>query len=401
MITHRLFRFVVGAIALLAAVVAHAAETVPVGAQPYEMVRSLQLLQWQMSQGNSQAHAAQRLLIERMDQAFLVVPAKEWRDPRNARAAIIHLLSGGRPDVTHALVERGHLTVIDERIVSGGLAYVEGREAEARAALADVDPLALEPSIGGHIALVRAALELSIDPQRSIALLDQARLLLPGTLVEEAALRREVFVAGSVGDAEKFQNLAMHYLRRYRNSIYASDFRRRFTAAVRSFGFATEPAQFPLMESLFAEFDADTRRQLYLLSAYASLIEGRLTVARKAAERARTLAAADTQDQSRAMLYQAAASLDAERLPDALEMLWALDRTVLDGGDRALADAAMAALNGIRFWPQDDGKEVVDITAGRVSATPPAADSRLPIMERASRAIEVADVLLAREEKRP
>ena len=66
---------------------------------PYEMVRTLQSLQAQVAQGNSQALAAQRALLLRMERDFMDAPAVVWQDPRNARAAVVLLLSGGHPAV--------------------------------------------------------------------------------------------------------------------------------------------------------------------------------------------------------------------------------------------------------------------------------------------------------------
>lgn len=64
-------------------------------ARPFEMIRSLQVLQEQIAQGNSHALRAQRSLLVKMDRDFFNMPADMWQEPRNARAAVVHLLSGG------------------------------------------------------------------------------------------------------------------------------------------------------------------------------------------------------------------------------------------------------------------------------------------------------------------
>ena len=56
--------------------------------------------------------------------------------------------------------------------------------------------------------------------------------LVPGTLVEEAALRREIFLAGQIDNADRFETLAIQYLRRFRHSIYAGNFREHHEEAV-------------------------------------------------------------------------------------------------------------------------------------------------------------------------
>ena len=63
-------------------------------------------------------------------------------------------------------------------------------------------------------------------------MLDRARLLAPGTLVEEAALRRSIAVAAKLGDAKRFLRLSEQYVRAYLRSPYASQFADAFVAGV-------------------------------------------------------------------------------------------------------------------------------------------------------------------------
>ncbi|MEH0071242.1 hypothetical protein V6L77_14355 [Pannonibacter sp. Pt2-lr] len=192
----------------------------PQASAPYEMVRTLQMLQGQVAQGNTQAHLAQRTLLQHMNEMFLAAPPSTWADARNARAAVIHLLSGGHPDVIRKLLTLKAAPAVEEDLMRGALAYVDGRPEEARRLLSGYDPMDMAPNLGGQVALVRSALEVADNPKEAMRLLAIARLLMPGTLVEEAALRREVFVAGKLGDIEGFQSLSIRYLRRFRGSIY-------------------------------------------------------------------------------------------------------------------------------------------------------------------------------------
>ncbi len=72
--------------------------------EPFEMVRALQSAQEQVASGSDSAAAMQRALLEKMDEAFLQLPPEAWQDPRNARASVIHLLSGGNPEVIRHLL---------------------------------------------------------------------------------------------------------------------------------------------------------------------------------------------------------------------------------------------------------------------------------------------------------
>ncbi|MDJ0929508.1 hypothetical protein [Breoghania sp.] len=69
--------------------------------------------------------------------------------PRNARAAVAYLLSGGHPAVMRKLLSYDSKPAVDERLMRGSLAYIEGRAEEARNAFQDFDPLTMEHGLGG------------------------------------------------------------------------------------------------------------------------------------------------------------------------------------------------------------------------------------------------------------
>src|SRR5690606_33344903 len=113
----------------------------------------------------------------------------------------------------------------------GALAYAEGRDDEARAHLLGVDARRLDPGLAGAVALVQSALVADTDPKRASEFLDQARLLAPGTLVEEAALRRQILLLPSIGQLHRLV-LLTRYVRRFGKSYYARAFWRQLAAGV-------------------------------------------------------------------------------------------------------------------------------------------------------------------------
>ncbi|PTW60159.1 chemotaxis protein MotC [Breoghania corrubedonensis] len=368
---------------------------------PFEMVRSLQALQGQVAHGNSQAHTAQRVLLKSMRAAFEAADPEVWQDPRNARAAVVYLLSGGHPAVMVKLLGYDPKPAVDERLMRGALAYIEGRADEARTLFEDFDPLSLEPGLGGQVALVRAALLVHDDPAEAIRMLDVARLLMPGTLVEEAALRREVFLVGKLGDLEKFQSLSLNYLRRYRGSVYGGDFRRRFAAALDSLGFADSATRFALLESLLAEFDIDSRRTLYIALAHHALVKGQLEIVRKATDIATPLAMAGTDEALRLKLYRAGALIGKDDVKEALSLLWSIDRKRLDPEETELLDAIFARINQVRYWPDPPKGTNGSLSPVTVTATPDAPSWETPLMKRAGSDIDDAKADLEKATRRP
>ena len=318
---------------------------------PFEMVRSLQSLQAQVAQGNSHALAAQRALLLKMDDAFLLMDKDTWQDARNARAAVIHLLSGGHPKVIRALMALDPAPAIETEIMRGALAYVEGRESDALTHLESIKPLDVAPNLGGQLALVKAALMLRTNPKAAGRVLSVARLLVPGSLVEEAALRREVFVAGMLGDIERFQALSIRYLRRFRGSIYAGDFRRRFALAIDVLGFGESPEKFAILESLLSEFDGDTQRSLYLRLARTALLSGNLGIVEKATAKAMPLAMQGTRESELFKLYRAGALINIENIKETRDLLWSIDIDQLEPEERKLMYAVYSVMNNVRHFP--------------------------------------------------
>jgi len=332
--------------------------------QPYEMIRSLQALQEQISQGNSHALIAQRKLLARMDTVFLALPVEGWQEPRNARAAVIHLLSGGHPKVMRHLLTLDPVPAVDSRLMEASLAYVEGREDDMLGLLDEIDPLDLPAGLGGHVALVKAAPYIRTDPARAMELLQVASLLMPGTLVEEAALRREVFVAGMTANVERFRVLSIRYLRRFRTSVYAGDFRRRFALALDTLGFVKSEDKFALLDPVLHEFDADSRRGLYLRMARSALLAGHMNVARKATGEALVLSVEGTNEHEILKIYLAATRLDPEMITANRDLLWSVEKQNLSEEDLALLDGVYTVLNTIRQFPEPPAGVIGEFNVG-------------------------------------
>jgi chemotaxis protein MotC len=317
-------------------------------AKPYEMVRTLQGLQDEIAQGSTQAIATQRALRAEIDQAFAAADPSVWQDRRNANAAVTYVLSGGVPTILTRLATLDPKPAIDMRLVTGVLAYVEGKEAEAATDLVDINPLDLPASMGAQMALAQSAIAVRTDPEKAMRLLSIARLLAPGTLVEEAAIRRQLFVANQLKADDMVESLARQYLDRFRHSVYAGNFRERFAAAISRMEIDSEE-KFARVDDMLASVEPEARGQLYLTVALASAIKSRFVGARLAAERAVALSSAGSTEESRSRLYDAAALAADPKGFDAAAGDYAIvKRELLRPSDQALYDMVGMTLAGIR-----------------------------------------------------
>lgn len=324
--------------------------------EPYQMVRSLQMLQDQIARGDLDAHNSQPALLKRLGESFLKADAVVWKEPRNSRAAVTFLLSGGSPQVVASLRSRNVLN-IDEAIVDGAIAYVEGRTDEARSKLANIKTRSLPAALSAEIALVQSALVAQDDLKVAIALLDEVRLMMPGTLVEEAALRREIFIVGQDDDFDKFEALAVRYFRRYRHSIYAGNFRQRFALSVARFSFVQRPDRFPRLVAVLDHLDRASQRALYLLIARTALVRGKTEMTVLAADRVFALSDDDSAERVRARLYRAAARVATSAHSTAIAELEQIDKAKLSERDVELQTAALAiGLNVRKALPEAKAK---------------------------------------------
>ncbi|RDI54829.1 chemotaxis protein MotC [Microvirga subterranea] len=388
--------------ALAALLIASTAHAEPGGPQtgedrmqalPVEMVRTLQIMQDQVATGSTTAHVAQRTLLGHIDERFAALDMKVWDSSKNVRAAVVFVLSGGRPHILRKLASLNAIGASDRSLVQGALAYVEGREGDAKHYLAEIDLASLPPALAGQVALVQSALTVRDDPAKSVELLDYVRLLVPGTLIEEAALRREIFVVSQMGNVGKFEALSRQYLRRFRSSVYAGNFRQRFATALSHLDFAKDQQQFPRLVAILSELDVDSQRDLYLLIARSAVDQGQTKAAILASDKAYELATSDIPSATRAKLYKAAAVIvTAEGFENGVAELRKIDRELLSQSDAALLESALSLAGTIRKVPE----KVATAAAGGpplAAGEPSQIEVPLPAISRAQKALERVDQL--------
>jgi chemotaxis protein MotC len=355
------------------------------GPKPVEMVRTLQLMQDQMARGSAAAQAGQARLVAHIAQAFLAADPETWKDPRYSRAALVYVMSGGSPDVARRLLELGEAVPLDASMLKGVLAYLEGRNVEAKQLLEPIDARLQHMSVAGPLALIQATLTVETDPAKAMRLLDVARLLAPGTLVEESALRRAVATAGMLGDRAKFRSLCEQYIRRFQDSVYADAFRAQFAALFLDLAPEDGEESAAMLDEMLATVRAEQRRRLYLSVARTALTRGVTGTAGYASDRAKELSGEDAQD---AVLYGAAAAIFGDGLESAVAELARIDPNGLQEANREIRAAALSMGEQITAWPDGEG------AAPAEGDTEPTARATLASVARARSAIAGVDALL-------
>ena len=345
--------------------------------QPYDLVRALRILQDKIAHGDAAAYASQRALLAQTALQLAQVGEDVWKEPRNARAAIGFVLSGGDPRILRKVTAAGALAGIDDKLVQGALAYAEGRLTEAASLIGQVDARTLDRTIAGHIALIQAELVAKADPKKAGAFLDDARLLSPGTLIEEAALRRHVAMASAASDFDQFERLSAQYLRRFPNSFYAGSFRTQFAEEVVAQDLSASPGRRERLEAALANLAPGDRLGVYLTIAKLGTIKAKVEAARFAAANAERLSQPQTVIAARARLYDAAVLLLTPDIETALAALENIDGTAFEDEDRELLAAARSIAQQVTLLePPADPPDVakLDEIAGALKSVKHARD---------------------------
>jgi chemotaxis protein MotC len=317
--------------------------------EPYKLVRSLQRIQDEIADGDKSALGMQFELVKLIDQGFRAINAVELRDPKNAKALISYAMAGGNPDTLEMrLTDLGGKDDQIVRLAVAVLVYQKGAGRTAEARLKNVDPMKIGGLFGAYLALVRGLVSKDDDGARTD--FDTARLLAPGTLVEEAALRRLMTIHKRRQDSHSFLRVASRYARRYIASPYAVQFASEFVGGVIALDELMD------MESVMEviEFMPEPYRSAVVVRLMrTATVEGHSDLVRHLAELVqdekddRSEPDVDPQIDARRALYAQISEVTSENIDAIVRGLASIDRSVLSDGDRELLDAVLAIAKAV------------------------------------------------------
>lgn len=308
------------------------------GLQPYQMVRSLQLVQDRIAGGDHAALPMQKKLLELIDARFRDAESREFSERRNFDALMIYAMSGGNPATVAASLGGLSLDEADGAATAGVLSYLGGDVTAARGAMAGVQPSAHPQEVAAFLALVKGSVVAGDDARAGMAMLDRARLLAPGTLVEEAALRRTLSLAVTADDAGRFMLASEQYARRFLRSPYAAQFAETFVSGIIALRKSLDLGR---VEEAVSWMTQEQAKTVYLRLARRAAIDGDAELLAFTSQRA-IGEGAEAQDgiDPRSELYSSISSVTSGTVEEVLARLSGLDASQLSSADRALLEAA-------------------------------------------------------------
>lgn len=319
---------------VLAAETAPAEEKIP----PYKLVRTLENIQDTVIRGDLNAADMQRFLIQEIDRRLRSVDQSVFDDPRNVDAALIYAMSGGNPATLDVLAQRDVAGNFDNRVTSVLRRYLSGKGSTAIKQLKELVPEYRGTAIGPYLELIGANAVMANEPALALKFFDWARIEKPGTIVEEAALRRSLNIAAKNSDAAKALSYARRYARRFMTSPYASQFADIFVSLAIDHPKILPPAEIKEVLSLV---EPRRQREIYLRLARRAAINGDRPLADFSSSEARHLSKpADTSQIALADLYSGLVNIPGEGIEDVLKRLATISDKDLTPKDRFLRDAA-------------------------------------------------------------
>lgn len=344
---------------LLAAGHAEAQSDLP----PAKILRSLQFVQDSVVMGDHSARDMQKFLLSAFDTTLRTSDMSVFSDTKNADAALIYIMSGGNPATLNYLVAKDVQGYFDSRVVNVLQKYLSGRGGLVDKVVSDLIPEYRNNRLGPYLMLIAGNIAYTKDPAAALPFFDDARLSAPGTIIEEAALRRSIMATMQLKQPEKGMVYARKYAVRFLHSPYASQFADLFVSlAIDSFGPVTTKDIGEIAELM----DAERAQEIYLRIARQASLQGKMELAQFAAEKANGIAE-DTGDTTReplSKLYSGLSDISGQDVLAAQEKLASIPESELSPRDLALRDAAKTIAEQIMQPPSLAAATTVSSSSG-------------------------------------
>ena len=308
--------------------------------QPWKLLRSLQHLQDDIAVGKPDSLQAYRVLLEQASNWMLMLPNAVWQCERNLDAVAVYLLIGGNPEIGFKALQKSRLTQGQKVPLRAAISYTQRDLETAMKLMETLDHTILPLSASAQFALAKSMIISSSDIKMAKSLIDEARRLAPGTLIEEAALRRAIRISGEEQNADDFLRLSHTYINRFRDSAFFKDFLKNFVFALVRMPVETHDTMMKEVKQLAAILPDEQQIVIASYLARNATVNARTELAKWAGNLVMEKTSSKSKLHTRMALYSAAAGIvDKERMEDSTKMLTGLNEKALDRNDKKLLEA--------------------------------------------------------------
>ncbi len=328
---------------------------------PYKMIRSLQHVQDSIVHGDLSSADMQQFMLGAIEERLMTADRSVFADPRNVDAALIYAMSGGNPKTLAYLASRDIDGNFDNRVTDALGHYLNGKGGLIVETMSKTIDEYKNAPIGPYLYLVYGNAVAQQDPGKAVKAYDWARLVAPGTNIEEAALRRSLMLTTRAGNVDRALAYALAYTRRFMTSPYAGQFADIFVElAVANYGDAKRQK----IEEILSFMDKPRQREVFLRIARNAAIAGLKPLTKLASERAAALSAtADAEPNALATFYSGLVDVPSTGILEAVKDIEAIPDAELSARDRSLRAAAQAVAREVLRAPVADVPAHADSSA--------------------------------------
>ncbi len=317
----------------------------------YTLVRSLQYVQDTVVSGDFSAMEMQRFLLEQVDRKLREAQPEDFDDPRNVDAALIYAMSGGNPKTLDLVVAQDKYGYFDEEITGIMRAYLNGLIPTTKKPIEEIVDDYLNTAIGPYVALIAANVKAAAKDIKSVELFNLARLVAPGSLIEEAALRRSILISINHTEFDQALSLAHIYARRFNKSPYNVQFSQLIIEMIVQ---NLDNIDETLVDEVIAYLPVKQQKAIYLRIARTGVVNGNDVMAVKAREKAHLFEGErNVYYNMMADLYASINEMPKGETKKLLEDITNIKRRSLAPIDRPLHDAAMLLAEQILSLPDE------------------------------------------------
>ncbi len=312
-----------------------------------DTMRSIERLQDAFISGDQDAGKLSSRLMVQIETDITNSSVAELQNRKNVFSVIIFLMSGGNPVVVEKAFRNVNVDEDQKNLLAGAIAYARNDRSEALSKLSLMSGVSLPLNIQGRLLLVRAILVSETDVELAISLLLKARFLMPGTIVEEGALRRCSSYAEKLGDESSFKQCSLEILNRFQNSPYWQEFMDGFTKHASSIDEKKDPDFSLWFTSALRDLPPPVQVEMFLSTASSAVTNGNFLFGKLCASRASSISDAASESWMRAALYGAAAMIGLNDFETATKNLRSVKIAQLKQDDQMLYKKAANVLEQI------------------------------------------------------
>ena len=363
---------------------------------PVKLVIGFARAQLSIARGDAGAFARQSELAMDVTRKLSEQPVDVWLDRLNRSALIKFVLSGGDPALLRKVASAiSELEEPEKQLIEGTLSFASGNWVSTLHILNAVDHVALGAALGGHIALVKAIAAAPNRADEALDLSEQASMLSPGTIVEEAALRLAIELSIRLGDHSRFDAAVVRYLYRYPSSIYGHRIVPRIAAVLGALDYLARDGLKRALDAVTTVLPPERQAGFFTIAAESALRTGKFTTAEAAANRALKVAPAGSVGAHRSLGIAVAAAIARNDVELGRRLLaQAQGATMTDSDAVKLLAAASGLVKAITAPAQrvSESQRSGDLAKGR-----PVNDKVKAVLERLEERMGATAALLERD----